>query len=44
MNENAEIIKKIFFLFFMYKMVVITIEKCENAKVGARTGDGNYFG
>ena len=43
MNENAEIIKKIFFLFFMCKMVVITIKKCKIAKVDTKPGDGELF-
>ena len=43
MNENAEIVRKKFFSYFMYKMVVITIEKCKNAKVDAKPGDGELF-
>ena len=27
----------------MYKMVVITIEKCENTKVDTKPGDGELF-
>ena len=32
-NQNTEIFKKIFFFFFTYKMVVITVQNYTNAEV-----------